>query len=122
MIFEIWKPVVGYEGIYSVSDLGRVRGDKEYKGFFSGRILKPLYNQRYFSVGLYKHGKQKSYRIHYLVITAFLGPRPKGKTINHKDGIKSNNRLSNLEYCTQKENIIHSHRTKHHELHHLQNI
>lgn len=113
MIFEIWKPVIGYEGIYSVSDLGRVRRECGYNGKikdgFKSRILKDKSYNLYPRVTLSLNNKTKCVNIHILVMEAFIGPRPKGFQINHKDGIRTNSRLSNLEYCTAKQNIQHAH-------------
>ena len=109
MIHEVWRPVVGYEGIYSVSDLGRVR--KEIGGSnctYVGKILKTNRGHWYQRLTLTKNGKQKPTDVHVLVMTAFVGPRPTGYDINHIDGNKSNCRLSNLEYCTRKRNNIHA--------------
>lgn len=107
---EEWRPVVGYEGWYEVSDLGRVKrvvggSSKTYVG----KILKPvLFPDGYHQVGLSVNGRAKMRKIHHLVMAAFVGPRPEGYQINHIDGIKTHNRLSNLEYATAKENAQHA--------------
>lgn len=86
-----------------VSNLGRVKRVK------SGRIKRPqLGTTGYYAVTLSFNGKPKIYRIHTLVAYAFLGARPDGAEINHKDGNKLNNCADNLEYCTRSENIKHA--------------
>lgn len=109
---EIWKDVVGYEGLYSVSNLGKIKRDKSGTGICkAGRILKLRQSAMgYFMTCLYKNGTPKHFTNHSIIAQAFIGIRPKGFTINHKDGIKTNNHVDNLEYLTQKENVIHSHR------------
>ena len=106
---ENWKPVVGYEGFYEVSDLGRVRNIKNRKNTFVGRIRKPGFDKDgYHQMVLSKPGKRYSTRIHRLVLSNFIGPCPKGLQINHIDGNKGNNRLDNIEYVTPSENRLHA--------------
>lgn len=102
---ERWKDIPGYEGFYQVSDLGRVRRTK------SGRVLKPHYNGHgYIQALLSKRGERKHKAVHRLVASAFI-PNPEGKPqINHKNGVKSDNTVSNLEWCTASENLTHRHR------------
>lgn len=112
---ETWKPIVGYEGFYDISDLGRVKRVKRGQRTRPGFILKihGAYTSRrgvrcklvtgYPYVGL-SHGKKgttKKKRIHQAVAEAFLGPLPSGNQIHHKDGDVANNRLANLEYVTR---------------------
>ena len=99
-------------GFYEVSDEGEVRSiDRiiERKGKptrLAGKVLKPLkHNQGYWSVSL---GAGKRCLIHSLVMEAFVGPRPKGMDINHKNGDKKDNRLENLEYCSRSQNMAHA--------------
>lgn len=106
---EEWRPVVGYEGYYSVSSLGNVRRDKPYKATVDGKILRPSAANGYLFVSLSKASSSKCQRIHTLVCAAFIGERPEGKVINHKNGIKTDNRIENLEYCTLSENMRHAH-------------
>ena len=100
---EQWKAVVGYEGIYEVSNYGKVRNVK------TGRILKLGKSKNgYLRVGLHKNGKQKYFLVHRLVAIAFI-PNPDNKeTVNHIDEDKTNNHVCNLEWMTQKENTRHS--------------
>lgn len=100
---EVWKAVPGYEKNYEVSKEGFVRSA------LSKRILKISLNSHgYPSVILYKNGKGTRKKIHPIVAACFIGPRPDNLTINHLDGNKLNNRVSNLHYCTHKENMQHA--------------
>jgi len=108
---ERWLPVVGYEGIYDVSNLGRIRRMKKGPGALVGRILKEsLGDCGYMDVGLHKDGSQHTVKVHRLVSAAFLGECPDGKEVNHRDGVKPNNAATNLEYVTQSENALHAYR------------
>lgn len=110
-MIETWKSVVGYETIYEVSDFGRVRRLKRAKGTRPLLILQPsVKSDGREKVVLSVHSKTKNFHVHCLVALAFLGARPVGMEINHKDGNTRNNALSNLEYCTPKENGEHSRR------------
>jgi len=104
---EIWKDVVGYEGIYKVSSFGKVKRIKASQGTSEGKILKPIRNvqTKYLCVGLCSHGiKQKNKTIHRLVLEAFIGPGI-GLETRHLDGNVNNNKLSNLSYGTHGENM-----------------
>ncbi len=104
---EIWKPVIGYENHYEVSNLGNVRRKK------SGRLRQINNSQTYPTVLLSVNGKHKTLRVHRLVATAFLTPI-EGKThVNHKNGNHYDNRVENLEWVTQKENNLHAYRVLH---------
>lgn len=110
-----WRRVAGYEDSYEVSSTGQVRSlDRNVsKGTYiihrKGKLLKPLQDfAGYFYVCLANSGKQKQKFIHVLVAEAFL-PKPNYKVeVNHKDGDKSNNDVSNLEWVTHRYNIDHS--------------
>lgn len=102
----VWKPVLNYEQQYRVSSAGGIQNIN------TGKILKPrLMPNGYNSVCLSKDGKTTRYTLHRLVCEAFLGKRPFGNEINHLDGDKINNNLSNLEYVTPKENMHHAFQT-----------
>jgi hypothetical protein len=104
---EIWKPVVGFESEYHVSNLGRLMTVKQGSGARYGRILKPGYSQKgYVQYTLGKYGGRHS--AHLLVMQAFFGSKPDGMEINHINGIKDDNRLENLEYCTKSQNKLHA--------------
>lgn len=113
---EIWKPIKGYEGLYEVSNLGRVKSLSRKVNSYLGentrtmreRIMKQRIRNSYFIVQLKKDGIRKSYQVHRLVAEAFI-PNPKNKSIvNHLDYNPRNNIVDNLEWCTQKENVNYS--------------
>jgi hypothetical protein len=99
---EIWVDIVGYEGVYSVSNLGRVASHHWGKH----RLLHPRINNKgYLLVNLCKNGTLKTFKVHILVGKHFL-VNPDGLSeINHKDEDKSNNRFDNLEWCTRSYNV-----------------
>ena len=111
---ETWKDIPGYEGLYQVSDLGRVRSlDRDVKDSRwgrqrrKGRVLKPGQNEKgYLLVVLSKNGKTKSKKIHQLVAIAFMNHNPSGHKIvvDHIDNDNQNNKLSNLQLITSREN------------------
>ena len=105
---EEWKDIEGYEGLYQVSNLGNVRALKFYHSRNNIHLLKPTVNKYgYCVVGLHKDKKVKQYRVHRLVAIAFL-PNPDNLPyVNHIDCDKTNNSLTNLEWCTQSENVKH---------------
>ena len=113
---EVWRDVVGYEGLYKVSNKGNIysveridsRGRK-----CGGRTLRPSYDQMgYSKVVLYMNGIRKHKRIHRLVAEAFL-PNPNNyPEINHRDEVKANNHVENLEWCTREYNVNHGKRTE----------
>lgn len=116
---EAWKPVVGYEGAYEVSTLGRVRsldrlmtvahrGGKYVK---PGRVLVPklsTHKPARHTVELYRAGKGRWFSVHRLVLEAFVGPCPEGMVACHNDGDPANNALVNLRWDTQKANAADS--------------
>jgi hypothetical protein len=99
---ERWLPVVGFEGLYEVSDLGRVRGLR--RSGTAGRILAPAPLGRYLAIKLCRDGVNKWHRVHRLVGEAFLGPLPPGQHTRHGPGGALDNRLANLSYGTPIEN------------------
>lgn len=106
MTEEIWKDIEGYEGKYQVSNLGRVKSLSNNKTK-KEKILKPRKDKDgYLLVTLCKNGKNKTYKVHRLVVENFMG-KPLDKdyySVNHIDEGKSNNKLENLQYCTVKYN------------------
>lgn len=107
--FEVWKPIPEYEGLYEVSNYGRVRRLAGSPKCNKTRILNPplsAYGYRF--IFLWKKGIEDSFYVHRLVLAAFIGPRPDGLEVNHKNGNKSDNRLENLEYVTRHQNEMHS--------------
>lgn len=106
---EFWKDIKGYEGLYQVSNLCRVKTlHNRYKGV---EILKNETVYGYQIISLHKDKVVKTHRIHRLVAQAFID-NPKNKPqVNHINGIKSDNRAVNLEWVTQSENMLHCYRT-----------
>jgi len=108
---EIWKPVINFEYLYECSNFGRVRSiGKDGRGFRS-RILNGYKNEfGYLVVSFVGLNNSKKLKIHRLVASSFI-PNPENKrTVNHKNGIKTDNRVENLEWCTHSENHLHSYR------------
>lgn len=99
----LWKQIKGYEGLYEVSNTGKVRS-MNYSHTGKVKELSPRNNRGYLMVDLHKEGKRKQFRVHRLVVEAFIGEIPKGLIVNHKDENKHNNNVENLEICTIKYN------------------
>lgn len=119
IIEEIWKDIVGYEGSYQVSNLGRIKSLDRYikRGnviqFKKGKILTPVENKDlYHSLKLSKNGKSKTYRVHRIVAEHFCKKPDNYENIkyevNHKDFNRGNNVYTNLEFITHSKNIEYS--------------
>ena len=101
---EIWKQVVGYEGLYEVSNLGKIKSF-----YISKNILKNCAERDgYFVIGLNKKKKRKQFKVHRLVAQAFIPNLENKPCVNHIDNNPQNNNIFNLEWCTYKENTQHS--------------
>lgn len=99
---ETWKPVKDYENFYIVSSFGRIKNIK------TNKILKPWITQGYCHLRLCKNGKCIQYGVHKIVCESFIGKIKKHHQINHKNCIKNDNKIQNLEYVTHKQNIRHA--------------
>ena len=112
---EIWKDIKGYEGLYQVSNMGRVKSLERTvwngKGYYKTpeRILKAGANgDGYLSVNLCKDGRKKPYYVHRLVVQAFIENTQNLPEINHKNEDKTDNRVENLEWCNRSYNVEYS--------------
>lgn len=105
---EIWRDIPNYEGLYQISNLGRVKS----LNFNKTKIRKTQSKKRYITVNLSKDGKTKYYLVHRLVAEAFI-PNPNNyPCVNHKDENPSNNHVDNLEWCTHEYNMSYGTRSK----------
>jgi len=114
-INEVWKPVFGFEGVYEVSNQGRIKRIKAGRGAVAGKILSlnRINKKGYPTVYLHKDENgirtKKPFATHIVVAAAFLSPKPSPlHQVNHKDGVKTNNASDNLEWVTNNENMAHS--------------
>ena len=113
---EIWKDIKGYEGLYQVSNLGRVRSLDRYvkqnhntKQLKKGKIIQPTKNHKgYLGLKLCKENTSKKVSIHRLVAQTFIPNLENKPQVNHINGIKTDNGVENLEWCTCSENIKHA--------------
>lgn len=105
------KPIPEYEGLYSITEDGDVFGHKY------NRFLKPALNRRgYRRVDLYKNGKGRTSKIHRLVSITYIPNTENKREVNHIDGNKLNNHISNLEWCTRSENLKHAFKNNLHKI------
>ena len=109
MNFEEWKDIPGYEGLYQVSNTGKIKGLPRVtvqNQILQERILIPgVINNGYLQITLHKNGEHKNFLVHRLVANAFI-PNPKNlPEVNHKDEDKTNCNSDNLEWCTRKYNL-----------------
>ena len=105
--FEEWRPVKGYEGIYSVSNCGNVRREITPRSP-QVRLLKLTLNVEGYHVVSLSKGKATQHKVHRLVAIAFLEPSPDKPDVNHKNGRKTDNRPDNIEWCSVAENNWHN--------------
>ena len=113
---EVWKDVIGYEGYYQISNYGLVKSldrvvDKNIgqKKLLKSRLLKQgIDKDGYKHVILYKNGRGSIFKTHKLVAIAFIDNPNNKKEINHKNGVKTDNKIENLEWCTRSENVKHA--------------
>lgn len=110
-IEEIWKDIEGFEGYYQVSNLGNVKSldrvcwNGRYYYPVKSCMLTPTITEGYLNVQLRKDGKRKFISVHRLVALTFILNPNNYRVVNHKDEIKTNNRVDNLEWCTDKYNV-----------------
>ena len=113
---EIWRDVVGYEGVYQVSNFGNVRSldkNRAYKNttrHIKGKILKSCNCLGYKILTLSKDNIKTNYRVHRIVAEHFINNPDNKPYVNHIDGNKKNNHFSNLEWCTRSENSLHAYK------------
>lgn len=114
---EVWKDIKGYEGLYQVSNFGRVRSIDRYVShpksgmlYLKGRPMSLSIRNGYSVVSLNKNGKATSHLVHRLVAVAFIENIENKPQVNHKNGVKDDNNISNLEWVTASENSIHAYK------------
>ena len=116
---EIWKDIKGYEGLYQASTLGEIRriesvvvdkNKKRIRTFKNKKIKQILRKDGYYFVNLSKNGKVKTAKVHRLIAETFLKNDVNYNIINHKDGNKINNNVTNLEWCTCSHNTKEAYR------------
>lgn len=106
---EEWRAIPGYEGLYEVSNIGRIRS-LNYNRSRETKVMSHAGSSRYAGVKLSRGGSIYRCLIHVQVAAAFIGPKPDGMQVNHKNGDSFDNRVENLEYVTPSENSLHAFR------------
>lgn len=107
-MLEKWKNIMGYEGIYQVSSLGRIKSTKGKE-----KILKPrIFKRGYLGVALRKNGTTKQYYIHRLVAETFIANKDNLPQVNHINGLKCDNNIKNLEWISSSNNMKHAYINK----------
>lgn len=113
-MIEEWRPVVGYEGLYEVSDLGNVRSVDRWVDYPNGArrlhrgqplVQQPHPRSGHMSVSLSRNSKIQRGKVHSMVMAAFVGPRPGGADTRHRNGDPADNRLENLRYGSHSDNM-----------------
>ena len=107
---EKWRDIENYEGLYQISNYGRIMSFPRRGTSSHLRILEPRKNKGYLQVGLHKNKKEKKFFIHQLVAKAFIRNLERKPQVNHIDGNKENNKVDNLEWCNNSENQIHAYK------------
>ena len=127
---EIWKDIEGYEGIYQISNFGAIKSlarsvnhGHSIKQLVPECILKPrIYNTGYYYIVLCKDGKKKNFTVHGLVAKYFIENKDNKEYVNHKNGVKTDYSIENLEWNTMSENRLHAFRTGLQKPHSLKSV